>query len=181
MTKESDEVAVLAAIPYDGAEAYSIRAQGVSPQKRRHVLARLAYKGLVEIWPNGWGPETPEWWMRTSSVLERWEPSFEIERGMLFDRYEANFRPVVFVELSGEVNEFGCARGTLKAGTNNARVVWIHRYHLESGAVWVRRMRGEVTAWSAKFACEVHGECSEDMVTTKKTCSLCGTLLLRLS
>lgn len=38
---------------------------------------------------------------------------------------------------------------------------------------------GEVTEYSRRFACPVHGECTEAMVRTDKCCAVCGTGLIR--
>lgn len=86
---------------------------------------------------------------------------------------------MVSFECSGEVNEYGCAVGYLKAGEHNARKAWVPLHLLSKYPWWSHRKRGVVTTWSAQFSCSIHGECSEDMVRTDKCCALCGTLLNR--
>jgi hypothetical protein len=174
-----EEKAVLLAIPRGGSEAVSIRVEGVSPQKRSRILTTLEKRGLVEKTPNPWGPETPWWWARVAAAPMGWEPTMTVEAGMIFDRYELSGRPMTFVELLGRTNEYGCEEVMLRAGTHNSRITWLSRYALEDIDYWIRRIRGPVTEYSRRFSCPVHGECTEEMVTTKKTCSLCETGLLR--
>jgi hypothetical protein len=156
-----------------------IHAEGLSSQAMIRLLQGLERKGYVERYPNGHGPDQPWWWTRLPELPERFEPKVEIVRGKIFDRYEPNGRPVVYIELMGDVNEHGCARAILKAGDNNSRETWVPPHLLECFGYWHARRHQEVTPWSAQFSCPIHGECSDVMVTTAKTCALCGSILNR--
>jgi hypothetical protein len=173
------EQKLLQAIPRGGMDARGLRVPDLKPQQKSRLLAGLERKGLVERYPNGHGPEQPWWWTRLPLPEEGFESTVEIVRGKIFDRSESNGRPVVYIELMGDVNEFGCARAILKAGDNNSRETWVPPHLLERYGYWYARRRGEVTAWSAQFSCPIHGECSDDMVRTDKTCAMCGSLLNR--
>jgi hypothetical protein len=172
------EQAVLNAIPNGGGDARMIHVLDLKPQAKSKVLAGLEAKGLVERYPNGWGPEQPWWWTRLPDAPAGFAFAGEVNRGDIYDRYDSN-GSVVYIELMGDLNEYGCARAILKAGANNSRQTWIPLHILNLHLYYSKRRRGTVTTWSAQFACPTHGECTEEMVTTKKTCTLCGDMLIR--
>ena len=174
-----NERAVLDHIRGYGSEACDIIVEGLATRSRAAALSHLEKRGLVEREPNPWGPETPWWWCRLPAAPDGFTPGFDIEKGMIFDRYEPNNRPRTFIELTGKINEFGCAEAYLRAGEHGQRTTWVPRHLLEDFLYWTLRGPRNVTAWSSKFSCPIHGECSEEMVTTKKTCSLCDTGLIR--
>jgi hypothetical protein len=178
MELDEREQAVLAAIPNGGGDTRMIHVSDLKPQAKSRVLAGLEAKGLVERYPNGWGPETPWWWTRLPEAPVDFTFAGEVNKGDIYDRSDSN-GSVVYIELMGDLNEHGCARAILKAGENNSRQTWIPLHLLNTYPYYSKRRRGEVTTWSAQFSCPIHGECSIDMVTTKKTCALCGEMLIR--
>jgi hypothetical protein len=181
VTLPERELAVLNAIPSGGGEARSIHLPGLSPQARTRALVELERRGLVERYPNGHGPEQPWWWMRLPKAPDDYESPAAVEKGTIYDRYEPNGRPVVFIELTGEINEYGCVRCHLKAGGNNGRMTWVPAHLLESFRMWIRRREESPTAYSLQFRCPVHGEnLPESWITTAKNCAKCGSGLIRL-
>ena len=47
--------------------------------------------------------------------------------------------------------------------------------HLLAREFFLDDSAGTVTAWSAQFSCPLHGECTEEMVSTAKTCAIPGS------
>lgn len=174
------EQQVYDAIPQGGGAITYFRVPGLTSRQLRATLEKLEQKGVVEREPNGYGPETPWWWIRLplppETPTKDAPTSEQVVRGAIYDRVNTD---MVWLELTGEINEHGCAVARLKAGENNTRTGWVP-LHLLCWPKWGKRSsRGEVTDYSAQFSCPVHGECTDGMVTTKKTCALCGTGLIR--
>jgi hypothetical protein len=164
-------------LPKGGGTANYVRIDGVTSRQVNASLQKLEKQGLVERYPNGNGPETPWWWTRLPLAPDEFGPStVTIARGDIYDRSGTD---LVFIELTGKLNEHGCAIASLKAGDNNARQVFVPLHLLDREGFWYKRRRGPVTDYSSRFSCPTHGECTDDMVTTKKTCALCGQILNR--
>lgn len=170
---------VLEQVPNGGGTSDYVRLEGVSRRQVNYALEKLAEQGLVERTPNGHGPETPWWWTRLPQAPEDFDPStVEIARGDIYDRARGP-ESLVFIELTGKLNEHGCAIASLKAGDNNPRRVYVPLHLLGRQGFWYKRRRGPVTGYSRQFSCPTHGECTDEMVTTKKTCAFCGQILNR--
>jgi hypothetical protein len=173
----ADESAIIKALCAEGqAPATYLRAgTGFSTQKITRALHELEKRGEVTRVFNAFGLQTPWWWQRPV----RGRADFivpEIERGQIWDWGAPSRR--LWVEVKSGYNEFGLPRVMVKAGENQQMdtVLPLHYF----GTVLSLRGRGEVSPWSAGFVCRVHGECTDEMVRTDKTCALCGLLLNRL-
>lgn len=180
MNFTGNEVKVLEAIPRGGGTlAYVVAlCSGIGRSTVRSTLVRLEEMGLVEREPNAHGPETPWWYVRLPQPADDFRPDMKlIVKDAIFDRGRTEDR--TWIGLTGKLNEHGCAEAWLHAGTHNPRKTWVPLHLLQNFGWYVLRRRGVVTAWSAQFSCETHGECTVEMVRTDKTCALCGSLLNR--
>jgi hypothetical protein len=148
-----------------------LRSSGLSTRDIRRALEDLEQRGLVRRYYNAHGPQTPWWWLLTSAAPAGFSAP-ELSKGQIWDWDDR-----VWLEVKGGHNEFGLPRVMVKAGEHNQvdTVLPAHYFH----TVLRERVRGPVTAYSASFSCAIHGECTEDMVTTKKTCRICGLMLRR--
>lgn len=173
------EQKVLEVIPRGGASLRELyRRAGVARTTAAKALEKLEQKGLVERSPNPWGPETPWWFEKLPPApAETPEEKPLIVKDAIYDRGPTSDK--TWLLLNGKLNEFGCAEGLLHVGEHRPRRTWVPLHLLNNYPWYTLRRRGEVTVWSSQFSCAVHGECTEEMVTTAKTCALCGTLLTR--
>jgi hypothetical protein len=145
-----------------------------SSRKLTSTMIELENKGLVQRIFNAYGPQTPWWWRRLPQTPPEHPEIPDPCRGEIFD---VVYEEQVYLEVMGRRNEYGLFNVSVRAGEHNSVTIWVPKWFLAAGCE--KRRRGTVTAWSAQFFCPVHGECSEEMVTTKKTCSICGSMLNR--
>lgn len=149
------------------------------------VLRVLEQYGLVVRYFNAHGPQEP-WWWRAVRIPPEDDASKRLytrsgelvlpEKGQIYDYGRREDR--VWLEVKGPPNQYGAVPVSVRAGEHNHVSCYLplHFFH----TVCYLRRRGEVTPWSAGFHCPVHGECTEDMVKTDKTCTLCGSMLNRV-
>lgn len=151
-----------------------LRRTGLALSTVRRALLALEDRGLVVRYFNPWGPQTPWWWQPALPVPNWYEP-VEVKPGSVWDWGRTEDR--LWVSAKRGVNEFGCPRVAVMSGEHNQVDTVLPAHYFAT--VLHERRRGPVTEWSAQFSCPLHGECSDEMVRTDKTCALCGSLLNR--
>jgi hypothetical protein len=172
-----EELAVLAGVRAEGQApvSYLRRSTGLDSRKIKRVLEGLEERGDVLRVFNAFGPQIPWWWRLAAPVgTDFAEPT--IERGQIWDWGEPSNR--LWVEVKAGRNQFGLPRVMVVAGENN-QCDTVLPAHYFAKALHLRQ-RGVVSEWSSHFHCPIHGECSDEMVKTDKTCALCGSGLNRV-
>lgn len=178
MALTENEQKILDAIPAGGYSVSVIaRGAGVTRSAATKTLKQLEEKGRVERTPNPWGPETPAWWTKLPAAPAEGFEAPTVEKDAIYDRGRVEDR--IWILLTGKTNEHGCAEAWLHSGEHNPRLTWVPLHLIGRYPWYMRRRRGEKTAWSVQFSCPVHGECTDDMVSTAKTCTFCGEMLVR--
>lgn len=178
MPLTENEQKILDAIPAGGDTVSVIaRGAGLTRQATTRLLGLLEKKGRVERTPNPWGPETPAWWAKLPAApAEDFTPP-ELVKDAIYDRGRVEDR--IWILLTGKQNEYGCAEVWLHSGEHQPRKTWVPLHLIGLFPWYTLRLRGEVTTWSDQFSCPVHGSCTAEMVSTAKTCTLCGEMLIR--
>lgn len=173
--------AVLAALREEGsAPASYLRPAGLRPAAVRKALEELEALGVIERISNAYGAETPYWWQPLPHRPEGFTiPADEpIAVGQFYDRKGED---QVWFEVTADPDENEMVRVALCAGPHRRSIHVPAWTVVGPRSLWWRRVAARnITAFSSQFACPVHGECSEEMVRTDKTCALCRTGLIRL-
>lgn len=155
-----------------------LRAPGRDSARARRLLGDLERHGRVLRVFNAWGPQTPWWWQPAQPTPPAGYALPDIQAGQIWDWGNPDRR--VWLQVLAAPDEHALVKVSVRAGEHNhVTVPLAAHYFAPGGGLWLRR-RGDVTAFSAQFHCPVHGECTQDMVRTDKTCALCRSGLNRL-
>ena len=172
-----EEHSLICALRAEGqAPASHLRSEEMTTRRAGRLLEALEERGAVTRVYNGHGRQERPWWWQVAYPKPADYTAPELRKGNIYDWGRPENR--VWVELFAGRNQHGLPHVAVKAGENNA-VHTVLPAHYFALPIFARRIRGTVTAFSARFSCPTHGECTEDMVRTDKCCSLCGTLLNR--
>jgi hypothetical protein len=152
-----------------------MKSTGLKPAALRKELEKLEAMGKVVRVFNAHGEQTPWWYQKARKAPAEFEMP-ELSKGQIWDWGDPQQR--LWLEVLGGTNEYGLIRVSVKAGTHNSETIFLPPHYFDR--ILYPRRQGEVTGFSAGFACDCHGVCTDNMVKTDKCCALCMTPLNRI-